>query len=286
MSTLIGFLLSTIAWAGTPERLVAAHDAPTWEVVRSQLVDDATVTDDELEALTAASDWRVSLGAASVHAWREDAATAQAVWDVHPSETRNGMFRFPDAVPSDVGAVVAERLIHGGGSSAERRALTEWLRRSGVAFTPWITGALTGETDPAVREVMVALLRYGQGPAVTEGLEVGLADGEPSVRSAAVQAIGWAERTDLVPQLIRATADPDDGVAGFASRTLGWLEATEAYDAVASVLLRDDALARLHALRALERIDPTRASTDPRVAALHDDDDARVARAAHQLTTD
>ncbi len=277
-----------VALAAPPAALVEAHEASLdrWESVRASLVADPEVSDEALVRLRDHEAWGVSLTAAAVHCWREDAAVAAGIWAQPAIRARTGLPVFVAPVPEGFAAVVAERLVHGGGSPSERAALVDWLRRSGApeeARTRWVVGALEAEEDPTVRMALVESLRGAEGPALEASLRQALRDGDVGVRHAAVRTAGRVGLSPLVPDLVQATRDADDAVAGYAARSLGWFGDRGAFEAVAAVLERADPRARLHALRALQRLDPRRAAQLPRVRALQADPDPRVAAAARHI---
>ena len=114
---------------------------------------------------------------------------------------------------------------------------------------------------------------------------VTLKDPEPGVRAASVRAIGrLAPDAALQGALLTATTDADDEGAGYAARSLGWHRVDAAYEAIANLLLRSRETTRVHALRAMDRIDPQRTAIDPRVKDRCTDSSTQVINVAQILT--
>jgi hypothetical protein len=282
---MIWVLLASLAHAGDLEaRLVDAHAAPSWTEARDALVLDQALPDEALRAESAA-DWRASLTATAVLAWRTDADAALAVWNAPARETRGGTAMIDARVGQSVPSVLAERLVHKGENPGLRAALVDQLRRTDADWVGWIAGVLASDDSAAVRAVCAETMRYADGPVAVEALRTGLADADPMVRAAAARGAGWSKAgPGLVAELLAATSDGDHSVAGYAARSLGWLGAADAFDAVAAVTEGPDWRARLAALRAMERLDAARAASHPSVLAALSDADARVSRAAGQIS--
>jgi hypothetical protein len=278
-------LTAALALAGDLQSdLVAAHESPQWLDARASLV-EGDLDDATLEVAVTDADWRTSLTASAVLTWRAAPEAALAAWTAPTVLTRAGTPLIEPQSGVDAPAVLAERLVHAGESADVRRAIADQLRHTDGPWPKWLAGVLATDADPTVRAICAELLRYADGPEVAVALRGGLSDPDASVRAAAARGAGWSKvGPELVDALSVATADSDHAVAGFAARSLGWLGATQAFDAVAMVIEGPDARARLDALRALERLDPTRAAVHPAVLSAVSDADPRVARAAGQIT--
>ena len=270
----------------SPSALMALHDAADHESARSDAVNSETLTDAVLMQLRGDDDWRISLEAAAVSAWRDDPGTARSVWSLQATPIRTGALRFLDIdVDSHVAPVLVERLLHDGGTSIERQALVDAIRRSEMDWSAWMVGMLSVEQDVRVRAEMVSILRYATPAAAVEGLTISLGDADPEVRAIASTVAGWVtDAVVLTPQLMERLRDTEPQVRQAAARALGWHGHAPAWDALQAAMTDEDAGTRLHALRALERIDPAKVGSLPELVELASDPDPRVSRAALSLT--
>ena len=286
LAGLLGLVGSMDLAVASPSTLMALHDAADHESARSNAVRSEALTDAVLTQLRGHDDWRISLEAATVSAWRDDPATAASVWALQATPIRTGALRFLDIeVDPDVAPVLVERLLHDEGSSIERQALVDAIRRSETDWSAWMVGMLSVEQDVRVRTEMVSSLRYATPATAVEGLKIALGDADPEVRAMAATVAGWVtEAFVLTPQLMERLRDTEPPVRQAAARALGWPGHAPAWDALQTAMTDEDAGTRLHALRALERIDPARVASLPGLVALESDPDPRVARAALSLT--
>ncbi len=268
------------------ENLAATPDA-SWTTARDEALAD--IDADSLATLARDDDWTVSLTAQALRAWKAQPAEAEATWSAPPAKRRDGALVFRgEGLPE----VIGERLQHGAEPVATRRALVDWLRRSTATWPTWADGAYAAEVDAQVRAAWIDAARYLGSPSRldrgADGRGVvmqGFDDPEASVRAQAARVAAYLDAPQLVAKLAAATRDPSDEVAGLAARSLGVLRAGGVYEEVAAVLGRQDPRARLWTVRALQRLDGTRARSDARIAALKSDPDERVARAAADVTT-
>jgi len=286
---LVGLALAAPPYDVRPtlESLAARPDAE-WAQVRAEALQE--VDPASLDAVTGDRDWEVGLTAQSLRAWHDQPALAERTWTTRPGKRRDGAMVFRgEGLPE----VIGERLQHGGEPVDVRLALVDWLRRSTTAWPSWADSAFGDEPDARVRAAWIDAARYLGAPSRREAgadgraiVLAGFGDADARVRAASARIAAYLDAPELVPALIHATADGSDEVAGLAARSLGVLRAGGAYEAVRELLGRSDAKARLRAVRALQRLDGARAHADPRIAALTDDADPRVARAAGEVTAD
>ena len=83
--------------------------------------------------------------------------------------------------------------------------------------------------------------------------------------------------------MIDALSDTDAEVRAEASRASGVLVLADAWDAVHGLLTDSEPEVRLHALRALSRIDAVRAQQMSELSTLRGDTDSKVSRLAERI---
>ena len=128
-------------------------------------------------------------------------------------------------------------------------------------------------------------LRYAPSAEAEHGLRLALTHSDWDIRARAAVALGWrADGAALHEELLAALDDESSEVRAFASRSLGWLEVSAAAPGLERLVTDRDAHVRLHALRALSRVDPGAASRLPTLLSLLQDPDPRVARVARRLS--
>lgn len=238
----------------------------------------------------ALADWKDWLSGELARAAQERPAAVAELRAMTPVATRAGHPRFTDEGLGRPGAaaVLLDRLSRGTDPAPVRAALAEALPRAGGAYGAALVGVMAAEKDPEVRIAMVAALRRAAPEPALAGLRAGLADVDPRVRAAAAEvASRRPDGAELADPLIGLLADGDAQVQIAATRSLGALAIETAFPAL-QARLRDlspgTAELRLHSLRALARIDATRAAGLAEVRALRDDRDPRVAEAAGRVS--
>ncbi|MCA9660945.1 MAG: HEAT repeat domain-containing protein, partial [Myxococcales bacterium] len=205
-----------------------------------------------------------------------------------PATTRAGHLRFTDPLLRDAQAteVFAARLAVEATPAEERQALAEALHRTGGAWSAAILTQLEREADPEVRVILVGTLAKAPTADALAGLRLGLGDADSRVRRAACELAGWAPEAGAVEaeRLVAALGDDEAMIRAAAARSLGLLGDAGRFAAVAPGLEDSDAEVRLQSLRALERLDRSRAAGLPEVAKLAESGgDPRVKRAAGKL---
>ena len=166
-----------------------------------------------------------------------------------------------------------------------RAALVEALPRTGGLYEDALAELIDSEPNEDARAAMVAALGRGKTAASMHGIGKGLADKSISVRlEAAVAASRNPRGANLGPALEARLADADDSVRAAAARALGIHSIASAKESLAARLADGSAEVRLQALRALSRIDAAYLASQPQMASLGQDDDARVRRAAEKAT--
>lgn len=276
--------LTTLAHAGPGEdTLRSAVESGSWTQAREALLASNDLASEDTLRLQDDASWRVALAAHALDAWRTDPAGGHRMWTAEPMMTRTGAPRFG----SDIGPSVwvMERLVLGQDPTEVRVALVDALIRSEGPWAHWITHVVLTDPAPEVRRIATEILRHTSPEAAKEALLGALQDAEPGVRAASVRAIGRLHPDAALKQaLLDAATDPDDEVAGYAARSLGWLRAENAYETIAALLVRSNDQTRVHALRALERIDSQRAAIDPRVHDRCTDTSSQVKKVTQTLT--
>ena len=273
--------------APTPESALRAALVSTDPVAARQLlVSDPTLTDERLSLLAHNADWRVRLEAQVVLTWRQDPGLAQNLWEAAPGMTRAELARFGDPIfrQAHSAPMLLDRYLHGGGDAIERGALVEALPRTGGDWEEALVSIVSDETDPGVKGIMLECLKKVDTALAAPVLRAGLRDASPEVRASAARTMGWTdEPATYGADLQRAFGDRAALVRSAAVRAAGWLRVEGAWTGLVTRLSDEDAEVRLHALRALERIDAPRAGQLSQVGALVTDPDAKVARAAGQI---
>jgi HEAT repeat protein len=243
------------------------------------------LSDAALDEMLTDPDWTVRHRAALAKTWRMKPDLARELTDMQPGVTRAGGARF--VLPKDregAAPVLVERFLRGGDSPATRSALVDAMPRTKGEWAPAMAASFASEEAPAVRAMIVEALRREDPALVAPVLISALEDTELGVRAAAARSMGWSGDADRYTSLlVGALGDSSSAVRADTSRALGWLHAAGAWDALVAGLGDDDALVRLNTLRALERIDASRAAAQAEIGALKADSDAKVARAAGQI---
>ncbi len=207
-----------------------------------------------------------------------------------PHRTRGGKLRLADEGLHDNPAAAGEllRRLDRESSTELRIALVEALPRTGGPWVDAIVARLPKEGEPAVRKAMVAILPRAEPAAAVAGILLGLGDADDHVRTEAALVAGsipadLAAQNGLVEPLAKGLVDTNRYVRAAAARSLGILREAGAFDGLVALLDDPAPTVRLQAVRALGRIDGTRAGQLPAVRHLRDDADPKVARAAAGL---
>jgi HEAT repeat protein len=230
-------------------------------------------------------DWQDWLRGAVAAAERDHPAAVAELRALAPAATRDGRPRFGSAALDrpEAAVVLLDRLSREPDPQL-RAALADAVARTRGPHAAALVGMFPHEPDPQVRIAMVGALRRAAPEPALAGLRLALADADPSVRTVAAETASRRPDGDaLADELIKALADRAPSVQIAATRSLGALQVTAAFPALTSHLSHESAELRLHAVRALGRIDPDRAADLPELARLAADPDPRVAAAAADL---
>ncbi len=216
------------------------------------------------------------------------AADVEALRTLAPRTTRAGTLRFsgPALRHPDAAAIVLARLQDGGESSEIRAALAEALARTPGPYASAASALLSTESDATVRAAIVAALGRTDDAEAIAGIRAGLGDRDAGVRAeAARSAASHPAGATLRPELRALLGDDDEAAMIAAIRAIGALRTSDLDTNTALAGLLDDARAdvRLHALRALGRVDAEFARARPELATLRSDADPRVAKLAQEL---
>jgi HEAT repeat protein len=216
---------------------------------------------------------------------------------VQPKRTRSGFLRLvgpeledPNAVP-----VLLHRYLTAGESPDVKAAVVAALFRTQgdlssrpghrADYAKVIADLVANEPDALVRVGMVSSLRRVPGPDALAAIEVALADADVQVRVTAATVAGrHPEGATIAAALVDVLDDvPDVQIA--AARSLGYLHVESASPALTQLLASSNADVRLSSLQAIDRIDPAYAEGLSQLAALVDDADPTVARAAQKIAS-
>jgi len=271
--------LLLVAWDLDPVDYAAARDV---------LVQDAAVTDDLLEDLaTSHLDVRVRTEAAIVRGWRHEAAAFAAVWTARSVHDRRDVReRFVDEVFFDADAqpAVVERLLFGDDAPKTRAGLAMAMIRVGDEWDDRMLAVLEDSDVLEVRAMAAWSFRHAPADTALAGLARGLADAAPGVRAEAARSAGFrSDGHGVGGALIEVLADPDASVRAAAARSLGYLQFAGAAGPLEAAIADADPEVRLHALRALDRIDPVASKALPSLETLAADPDPKVARVARRI---
>lgn len=153
-----------------------------------------------------------------------------------------------------------------------------------LAREPANAGPRAPESE--ARRTLMSAIRRAPADQALPALRSGLVDPAADLREAAALAAGRRrDGATLAPELLAAaTSDPEPRVRVAATRSLGTLRHADAFAPLQTNLAHEAPTVRLSALRALARIDPTRAAALPDLARLQLDPDSRVAGAATKIS--
>jgi HEAT repeat protein len=280
--------ISSTAFAGpTQDTLLSTFDSSgDYVEARSRTVSDSDLDQAQLYEALRDPRWEVRLQASVVQLWRDNPELAQLRWSSNPGVTRKGTPRFAGEIwrGSDAAPMLLERLTQANESAENRAALVAALSHTKGDWTQALSSLLETEVDSQVREVMADVLRHGEAAHAWTGLELAATDTQARVRAAAIRSIGSREDGDRGAALvIDALNDQDAEVRGEASRASGVLILDDAWNEVHDLLADSDPEVRLHALRALSRIDSERAKQMSELSALRGDPDSKVRRLAERI---
>lgn len=239
-----------------------------------------------LSRLEQSADWRVRQQAAAIRAWEADPDGAALAWMAEPRLTRAGFPRLNEPSLHDplYAPILLERLLQKGEEEAVRMAIVELLPRVGGDWAEALAARYPEEPQPGVRLLMVEVARHAPADIGRTLVRLGAQDPAPTVRAAAMRAVpAIQDGSGLTDLLLGGLSDGDSDVRAYAARGAGWLALSDAWQPLDLLLEDADPLVRLHALRALERLDAPRAARLPRMVALTHDPDTRVAHAAAQV---
>jgi len=221
---------------------------------------------------------------------QEGSAVDQEVCDalkvIQPRPTMAGHLRLTGPLVRDPRAakILLERLARADEPAAVRAALAEALPRTGGDFAGTAAELVQTDPDPLVRATLVEVMQRADTGHAVVALRHGFADSDPTVRAAAARVAGMHADGELLrEELLASLSDPDVNTRVWAARSIGVLRIGGAEEALMDALGHTNADLRLHALRALFRIDPERVATLPQLSILESDPDPRVARLAARL---
>jgi HEAT repeat protein len=211
---------------------------------------------------------------------------AQSIRAAEPRSSRSGAPLFIDpswSTPEAAGAIIV-RLAQGEDTPDERVALLDALSRTGSEWTPAVVGLLSHETHPAVRRMMVELMRDAPVDTARSIVKVALQDASPEVRAAALRVVGFHKSgQDFAALAVPGLRDADPAVRAEAARSIGYAGYTDGFSAIRDLLTDDDASVRFRALRSLEKLDMPQTRQLTELGKLAVDSDLKVAREAQKL---
>ena len=215
-----------------------------------------------------------------------DAALVTHAWTTQPGITRAGTPRFTDPTLYNpaLTPVILERLSSGGENDYVRLALVELLPRTGGEWDGALVELYTTEPSADVRSVMVEVTRRADPEDARALLRQATADSSALVRAAVMRTIPYVDDgAGMSSPLLAGLTDESPEVRSFAARSAGWTGLDDAWDELVVLLSDVEPDIRLHALRALERLDAEAAAGLDALDTLEIDIDPRVSRAARQI---
>ena len=285
---IFGLLWGSIAWAETTQETLieAFQTADHYPSSRAELIADADLSDGDLQLMERELSWEVRLQAQVVQIWRRDPDRAKLCWSSKPGITRNGMPRFagePWRGP-EAASLLLERFIQGSDDTETRAALIAGLQHTDGDWSEAVVSLLETEPESRIREVMADVLRHADAGVVWEGLTHAAADPEAEVRAAAMRSIGSrADGADGTALLLTALSDENPQVRGMAAKSTGWLKIEQSYEVVRPLITDENPDVRLHALRAIRRIDEPRTAKLSELQQLQEDSSDKVRRLAEGI---
>jgi HEAT repeat protein len=213
----------------------------------------------------------------------DDQQVRDTLRSLQPRPTRAGHLRFTGPLVHDPRAagIFIDRLSRNDEPATVRAALAEALPRTGGDFAEAAAALVRTDPDPTVRATLVEVMQRADAKHAMVAIRHGLADPDPMVRAAAARVAGMHDHGALLgEELVASLSDPDVTTRAWAARSVGVLRIEGAENVLVDALDHANADLRLHALRAIHRIDPERAATLPELPSLKADPDARVARLA------
>jgi HEAT repeat protein len=200
-----------------------------------------------------------------------------------PIENRAGMLFFPGRHLVDPSAqlLIQDRLLKDTDTAAVRVALAYAL--NGAHRLPW--SVIVDQPAPVRRALLSGYKKAGHTDAQTV-FAGALADPSVQVRMEAARLIGY--RADLVSPALsaglnRGLADASPEVRSFSVRAISWRTEDGGFDAIRPLLNDASASVREAAVRALGKLDPDRAASLEAVRALASDNDPGVGRAVRRV---
>lgn len=215
-----------------------------------------------------------------------DADLVEHAWTTQPGITRAGTPRFTDPTLYNpaLTPVILERLISGGEHDYVRLALVELLPRTGGEWDGALVDLYATESSADVRSVMVEVTRRADPSDARALLLAAAVDDSAMVRAAVMRTIPYVEDGEgMSAPILAGLVDSNPEVRSFAARSAGWTGMSAAWDDLVVLLSDAEPEIRLHALRALERIDPVATAKLTALDTLEIDIDAKVSRAARQI---
>jgi hypothetical protein len=215
-----------------------------------------------------------------------DAELVEHAWTTQPGVTRAGTPRFTDPTLYNpaLTPVILERLVSGGEQDHVRLALVELLPRTGGEWDDALVDLYATESSADVRSVMVEVTRRADPADARALLLAASTDSSAMVRAAVMRTIPYVEDgVGMSAPIIAGLTDNHPEVRSFAARSAGWTGMTDAWDELVVLLSDGEPEIRLHALRALERLDAPATARLIALDTLEIDIDAKVSRAARQI---
>lgn len=218
-----------------------------------------------------------------------DALRSEVDYEDHmsvlPMRTRSGSLRFlgDQWVDPKWTPVYISRFEDQNTPSEIRYALLDLIARSGGDYSHGLPQLWSLEKDAKAKALMLDLVKRLETNDAKVIFSLASKETEPVILESFYRNL--PRHPDLVKDdWIKAGLESNEtNVLEMTIRAAGWLEIESAYPKIESQLSSEHPQIRLRSLRALERINSSKAAKSPEVGLLLNDSDVKVSRAADQI---
>lgn len=209
----------------------------------------------------------------------------QERWDLAPSVTRAGSYRFLGSGLADPKwtPFYLKRFAEKQDSPAVKVALLDLILRSGGEWSEAIYQHLLNESDSTIRAFIIDMTKRLDSATAKAFIDFAVEDESPAVRAAAMRAIGNHLELDRSAVVVEALTDSSNEVKLMAIRTAGWSRNVDAMPNLIALLTDADNTIRLKSLYALQKINLEEAKSQIGKLGLQRDSNSSVQRLATKI---